>query len=433
MGDPELRSDESILLRTQGVFVKSIPFEGILTNKRIILTDRTTNILPQKEIPLVTLKDFQAGENAIRDQIITLFIVTRAGETRQMILTFSRQTGGNRIRERDEWLRLLKENTSSSFAQVIRKVIPDAGLSSTKSPRRTSPRIEIVGSPVSQNIPSAEKTAGTKEGTTKKTIIKTSPAPSTSSSAVKKSDIDDSLPGFGTFCSRCGIRVPDGSKFCNHCGSRIIVPDNRDAPTSKAGLTGNADTEHESKTSEATEDHILTAESLIEPSPSAAPSASHLKVSQQEEIPGQRTPVGVFGRSATFRSDSNLPRPDEKTRQSRPVVIDSHYSEPVPPSDIPPGPQKPGYLLNFISGKKAILVIILIIISVAVILGAFFIFPHISENGEPTPAESGIIPTTNIPVITNSGTSVSTPDTLQPDGITTYNPVPGNSPATVGL
>ena len=91
MGDPELRSDESILLRTQGIFVKSIPFEGILTNKRIILIDRTTNLLPQKEIPLVTLNDFQAGENAIRDQIITLFIVTKAGETRQMILTFSRQ------------------------------------------------------------------------------------------------------------------------------------------------------------------------------------------------------------------------------------------------------------------------------------------------------------------------------------------------------
>ena len=83
MGDPELRSDESVLLRTQGIFVKSIPFEGILTNKRIILVDRATNLLPQKEIPLVTLKDFQAGENAIRDQIITLSVMAKTGDTRR--------------------------------------------------------------------------------------------------------------------------------------------------------------------------------------------------------------------------------------------------------------------------------------------------------------------------------------------------------------
>ncbi len=108
MGDPELRSDESVLLRTQGIFVKSIPFEGILTNKRIILVDRVTNILPQKEIPLVTIKDFQAGENAIRDQIITLSVLAKTGETRQMILTFSRQAGGNRIKERDEWMKVLE-------------------------------------------------------------------------------------------------------------------------------------------------------------------------------------------------------------------------------------------------------------------------------------------------------------------------------------
>ncbi len=134
MGDPELRSDESVLLRTQGIFVKSIPFEGILTNKRIILVDRATNLLPQKEIPLVTLKDFQAGENAIRDQIITLSVMAKTGETRQMILTFSRQTGGTRIKERDDWMRVLKENTSSSFEQVIRKVMPGIGQSSKKLP-----------------------------------------------------------------------------------------------------------------------------------------------------------------------------------------------------------------------------------------------------------------------------------------------------------
>jgi hypothetical protein len=433
MGDPELRGDESILLRTQGVFVKSIPFEGILTNKRIILIDRTTNILPQKEIPLVTLKDFHADVNAIRDQIITLVIVTRTGETRQMILTFSRQMGGNRIKERDEWLRLLKENTQSSFAQVIRKVIPDAGLSSTKSSRSISPRIEIVSSPITQKIPPPEKTAGTKEIPTKKTIIKTSLAPSRSSPAVKTSEIDDSLPGFGTFCSQCGIRVTEESKFCNRCGSRIIVPDCGDIQTSKVVLPKKADIAPVSVTSQTFEKGILITGPLIEPSPTAAPFSSPMNVYQQEEIPGHQIPVGVSGKSVAFRSDSNLPRPDKKTGTSRSVVTGSHYSGPVPPSDTPPGSQNPRDMLNFISGKKAVLVIILIIISVAVILGAFFIFPHISENGEPTSAPLGILPTTDIPIITNSGTSIDTPNNLEPEETITYSSVPGNSPATVGL
>ena len=152
MSDPELRSDESVILRTQGIFVKSIPFEGILTNKRIILVDRAKNLLPQKEIPLVTIKDVEVGENAIRDQIITLSVVARSGEMRQMILTFSRQTGGNRIRERDAWAKALKENVSSSFEQVIRKVIPGRGPAPRKQEHTVSPRIEII-SPESTECP----------------------------------------------------------------------------------------------------------------------------------------------------------------------------------------------------------------------------------------------------------------------------------------
>ncbi|HUW85302.1 MAG TPA: hypothetical protein VMV55_00345, partial [Methanoregula sp.] len=161
MGDPELRSDEVILLRTQGIFVKSIPFEGILTNKRIILFDRATNLLPQREIPLVTIKNIEAGENAIRDQTITLSVLARTGETRQMILTFSRQTGGTRIKERNEWLRLLKENTSSTFDKVIRKVVP--GREPKKTERVAPPRIEVISSPMVKHEPAAMKTAEKKE------------------------------------------------------------------------------------------------------------------------------------------------------------------------------------------------------------------------------------------------------------------------------
>ena len=207
MSDPELRSDETILLRTPGVFVKSIAFEGYLTNKRIILIDRIKNLLPQKEIPLVTIKDIEAGENAIRDQIITLSILAKNGETRQMILTFSRQTGGNRIRERNDWVRLLKENTSSSIEQVIRKVIPASEPVLKKPETRVPPRVEVTGSAVLQNVPAAVKIPLKKEVESippVKKIIESRPEPARPSAS--KEDPLVSVPSFGTYCSRCGNR-----------------------------------------------------------------------------------------------------------------------------------------------------------------------------------------------------------------------------------
>ena len=163
-----------------------------------------------------------------------------------MILTFSRQTGGNRIKERDDWMRVRKENTSSSFEQIIRKVIPGVGQSPKKTTRAPPPRIEIISSPVSHNVPAAEKTTVKKEGdeiAPIKKIIKTSPAPSSSSPSAKESDA--SPPGFGTYCSRCGNRVPDVSKFCNRCGSQIVVPGNlAESSTPKATEPQPAVTEH---------------------------------------------------------------------------------------------------------------------------------------------------------------------------------------------
>jgi len=434
MGDPELRSDESVLLRTQGIYVKSIPFEGILTNKRIILVDRTTNILPQKEISLVTLKDFQAGENAIRDQIITLSVLAKTGETRQMILTFSRQTGGNRIKERDDWMRVLKENTSSSFEQVIRKVLPGVGQSPKKSPRAAPPRIEVISSPVSHNLPVAEKTAVKKEGediTPIKRIIESHAASAPSSSVAKESDA--SQPGFGTYCSRCGNRVPDRSRFCNRCGSQIVVPGSMVASTTpKAAVPQPAVVEHAARNIHLIDKDILTIEPLIEPSPARVPSNTPGAVPQQPEIPQEQKSVVALPESISSWPDSNFPGTDENPEPARPVIIDSHYSEPMPPSGKPPVPQKPWGGLSIKPGKKAVLGIIVVIIVVAVVLGAFFLYPMISNSAGVTP-DNGNALTTVPTIIKNSGTAVFPAKTLKPTTTATYRPAPGNSGATVGL
>ena len=89
MGDPSFNSDERVLIRTPGIHVKSIPFEGTLTNHRIILTDRVKNILPSKDIPLATIQRVGVGVNAIQDPILNISVIPHPGEVRQMVLTFS--------------------------------------------------------------------------------------------------------------------------------------------------------------------------------------------------------------------------------------------------------------------------------------------------------------------------------------------------------
>ena len=186
MDDPELGSDERVLARAHMVRIKSVLFEAVLTSKRIILVDKIKSRIPTKNILLTTIKDVKPGENAIRDQVITFTILTNTGDTRQMVLTFSREGGGNRKKERDEWIRLINDHLTSPVAQVIRKVIPNREPAPKAAEHAAVPKIKVVGSPIA-------------------------PAPGHSP---------------GRYCTRCGKRVPDGAGFCSYCGTKIAVPDN---------------------------------------------------------------------------------------------------------------------------------------------------------------------------------------------------------------
>ena len=93
MGYPELDRDESIILEAKNDKFKSISFDARLTTRRIILIDSRTNIIPPQEILLATIWKVEAGENAIRDHLLTLTVVNNAGEKDQIVLTFPRLAG----------------------------------------------------------------------------------------------------------------------------------------------------------------------------------------------------------------------------------------------------------------------------------------------------------------------------------------------------
>jgi hypothetical protein len=148
MDDPELRSDEAVLAKAEKIFVKSIPFEGILTNGRIILIDREKKLLPPKKIPLSNVREIDTGEDKNRDPMLTLSVVAKTGVTRQMVLTFPRQPRGKRNRERDEWVDFIREITSPSPEPDIPQGVPVQALSPKKAVTRGASGSGVAGVPV---------------------------------------------------------------------------------------------------------------------------------------------------------------------------------------------------------------------------------------------------------------------------------------------
>ena len=407
MGDPDLRSDETVLVRTQGVYVKSTAFEGILTNKRIVLIDRAKNLLPPKEIPLATIKDVEGGENAIRDPFVTITVITRTGETRQMVLTFSRTARGNRNKERDEWVKTLKENVSSSFEQVIRKGTPGLDQPHKRPEPIASPRIEVIGATAQ---PVAPRPLQKKELDTfqpiKKIIENT---PSKTPTVVKESEAI--APRYGTFCSRCGKKVPEGSGFCNRCGSSII------APGSTAPVTP-AVPDYRAPVQRPIEREIQTIEPLIERSSLKVPveplRSEIPKHPVQKTAPPARStvyaPEPVAAPEPTPAVTAPKPKPAKKPLIPRLFSPKELAQTPLNPASMPtaasPTPKKPRRA-RCMPGKKvfiAIGVIILIIaIAVAVVV---FVYPMISGIGSSIPGSAtGVPATTSIPVTTSTPVS----------------------------
>ena len=211
MAYPDLYHDESILLNAQNVKVKSVSFEAILTNRRLILVDSKKHLIPPQEILLATLRDVEGGENAIRDPTITLSLITSSGATRQMILTFTKTSGGERKRECDEWIGILKQNLSPVFQHPVQQVTQPSAVhqDAPEHEEPVPPRAEVSGAPAVQ----AQKKKIEISRPMKK-IVDSVPA-------MPKPIETTSLPT-GSFCNRCGNRIPPESAFCNRCGTPVV-------------------------------------------------------------------------------------------------------------------------------------------------------------------------------------------------------------------
>ena len=345
MGDPSFSSEERVLIRTPGILVKSIPFEGTLTNRRIILTDREKNILPSKDIPLATIQRVGSGVNALQDPLLNISVIPRPGETRQMVLTFSRQEGGDRVRERDEWARLIQDYLSRSSAPVSRP-------SPAPAPA-AQPRYEVVNTPVPPARDSAPGSA-------------VPPAPvrvaHPSSQPVPPS-------GETVFCTRCGNRVAVDSMFCNRCGTPIVPP----AGVKKA----------------APQQPPRPAAAPVAPAPVSTPPAPVARAPEpvyQPPAPVQAPPRYEESAPAVRQPASPVqaakPAPQKAAKKGFLAgIFGSKGSKPAAARPQRPAPSSErGPRKSRMPGKKVILGAVVILVIIAVVAaGVFVVLPNLSS------------------------------------------------------
>ncbi|MDP3565403.1 MAG: zinc-ribbon domain-containing protein [Methanoregula sp.] len=396
---PELDNDESVILQAHNIKVKSVVFEAVLTNKRLILVDDKKGFIPAQEILISSINTVDGGENAIRDPILTFSIFASGGSARQMILTFPRTASGERRRERDDWLRAL-------IAQITAKVNAPA-VPETPSFEQSPP---ITPPPYQGSFGASSQKKKLEITRPKRNIIEAAPA-------MPRPIETTSLP-IGSFCSRCGNRVPPESVFCNKCGTAVVSAAEGPAAPTTAQPT------------------------IVSTTPAAAPS-----VVPQVQIP---TPP-VFGLGGD-RKDRSLEEvihsiepliEDSKPRSSEPApLVPRQYPAPPAPVEIPvvippadaTNTEVPAESLSgepvpadassatspplsdpFIAPKKSRLIpIAALAIVILVIIGGIVVFSNLL---------GGITP--QAPVITPTPTPVPTV------AIATPTPIPSVSPTAI--
>jgi hypothetical protein len=115
MSTPYFNRDESIILTAHKVKFESAASDVMLTNQRLILIDAGYAQFMPQTIPLATIETVIPGEDAYGNPIITLSLAatTPGGPTQPKDLVFSQKTSGERMQERNDWVKRLKEQITS--------------------------------------------------------------------------------------------------------------------------------------------------------------------------------------------------------------------------------------------------------------------------------------------------------------------------------
>jgi len=124
MGSPYLSRNESMILTAHRIWFKSVMNDVILTNQRMILVDTDNPRFRPETIPLTTIETVLARESGAGYPEITLSVTAPqgGGASIPVIIVFIQRPGESRVRERDEWVAVLKEQVA-----LVRERVREAG------------------------------------------------------------------------------------------------------------------------------------------------------------------------------------------------------------------------------------------------------------------------------------------------------------------
>jgi hypothetical protein len=371
MGYPDLKSDESIVLTAQHVKVKSVPFELVLTNRRLIIIDSEKNVVPTQQISLVTIRNVTVGENAIRDPVITLTILTDTADTREMALSFVRQTAGERRREADEWVKSLKKNVAAAVSNPVEAAMD----------------IPVTG----EARPDHTGTPGTKK---KIEIARPIKKITVDASHLPPKPVETTSLPEGSFCARCGNRIPPGSTFCNRCGTKVVVPGEATAVSAAPGQIATAPVSGPGdRKGRPIEQIIHSIEPLIADS-----------VPRTEAAPAVPEPVQVPPAEPPTAPATPVESPTDAFAAAAAAVAATGQEAPaIPP--VPPIPPVPGTPRK--KSRRTLAVAVIIIVILAVVGGGFVVMTNLNKNAVVTPVTTPV-PTTATPRLTAVPTAVAT-------------------------
>jgi hypothetical protein len=439
MGYPELDQDESIILETRNVKFKSISLDAILTNKRIILIDSKKDVLPPQDIPLTSIRIVEMGENAIRDPFLLLILSSVTGEKRQLVITFSRLAGAERKRECNEWVKKLDSIRESMVPDSYPADIPMQAEEPEITPEVSAPA----------PVPTRTVIAGTRPE--KKKIEISRPL----SKIIEKSPVSpvpvetSSLPS-GTFCSRCGNRMPLNSTFCNHCGTPIVhVPEKADAPQPTAQsvkVTIQPPVSHVAEQQNRPIDQVIhSIEPLIEdsvPRTHSAPLVQKNAPEQKAEPPVPALPVPAPPVPESQQDPTPQVNWPVLSTSGSPMVPakEPEAAEPEIPPPLPaPVPEggKPNYRMITLIGIAIIAIIIGIVLlpgltsSPSGATGSNLTTPVITMAATPSPATIPKTPVT--PVITTPVKPAQVTVLIPQNGVWVRVTYPGTYTGSIGM
>lgn len=376
------------------------------------------------------------GENAIRDPFLLLILSSITGEKLQMIITFSRQAGAERKRECSEWVRKLDS--------IRETMVPD--LPADIPVQAEEPEQETRQPEKKPETPAPVKTVIASTKPAKKKIEISRPL----SKIIEKTPVSpvpietSSLPS-GTFCSRCGNRVPMQSTFCNHCGTPIVhVPEKAGAPQPAAPQvkiptqpTVNPTAEPQSRPIDRV---IHSIEPLIEdsvPRTQSGPLVQKNVPEKPEEPPVPASPVPEAQKDPT--PQVNWPVLSTSGSPMAPAKEPAPAEPEIPPPPLAPVPEgdKPNYRMITLIGIAVIAIIIGVVVmsgfssSPAGGTGANVTTPPITTLATAHPTTMPKTPTT--PVITTKVTPKQITVLIPQNGVWVRVTYPGTFTGLIGM